>query len=234
MKRPATYVLTVMAGLFAAAASAQTDQPAPPSQSTQTVQPAQVAASTPTAQPEQPAPPIQSTQTVQAQPAVQPAPAAQPPAPPQPPRPPKQVLYGDPCRSDLENFCTGNQPQAIRMRCLDSHEAEFSKGCQTRRAELRDLRASCKAVIEQSCRYVPLFADAILNCLQEHEAELVDPCKSLRDKALKPSRFVAAACQSDFKKFCKDLPMNGFRIAQCLQEHEAELSKPCLAGAPEK
>jgi len=128
----------------------------------------------------------------------------------------------------------GSQPQAIRMRCLDSHEAEFSGACQNRRAELRELRASCQTVIEQSCRYVPLFADAILNCLQEHDAELIGPCRSLREKAQKPSHYIAEACQSDVKKFCKDAPLIGFRIAQCLQEHEAELSKPCLAGAPEK
>ena len=120
------------------------------------------------------------------------------------------------------------------MKCLDSHEAEFSEACRKRRAELRDLRVSCLAVIEQSCRYVPLFADAILNCLQEHEAELAGPCQSLREKAAQPSRYIAAACQSDFKRFCKDVPLKGLRVAQCLQEHEAELSKPCLAGAPEK
>jgi hypothetical protein len=120
---------------------------------------------------------------------------------------------------------------AIRLRCLDSHEAEFSAACQERRAELRELRSSCQAVIDESCRYVPLFADAILSCLQDHETELAGPCKSLREKALKPSHYVSEACQADFKKFCKDVPLNGFRIAQCLQEHETELSKPCLAGA---
>jgi hypothetical protein len=117
------------------------------------------------------------------------------------------------------------------MKCLDSHEAEFTAECQQRRAELRELRASCQAVIEESCRYVPLFADAILSCLQEHEAELAAPCKSQREKAQKPAHYIAAACQSDFKRVCKDVPLNGFRIAQCLQEHEAELSRPCLSGA---
>lgn len=186
-----------MAVMLAAAAHAQTEQPAAVSPSTMT------------------------------------APAAQPPAAeaPPPPAKPRPVLYGDPCRSDLERFCTGNQPQAIKMRCLDSREPEFSKACQKRRAELRELRTACQAVIEQNCRYVPLLADAILNCLQEHEGTVLDKCRSLREKALDASRYVAKACQGDLKKLCKDVPMNGFKIAQCLQEHEAELSKPCLEGA---
>ena len=211
--------LLTLAGAAWFSASAASSQPTPLSQSTQTAQLAQstqVISSTPTVQP------------------VQPTQLATTPLPAQPVKPPKPILYGDPCRSDLERFCVGSQPQAIRIRCLDSHEAEFSKACQERRAELRDLRTACAAVIEPSCRYVPLFADAILNCLQEHEAELVAPCKSLREKAQKPSHYIAAACQSDFKKFCKDMPLNGFRVAQCLQEHEAELSKPCLEGAPGK
>ena len=218
MKIKTRFVFAAAAWLFAAAASAQPDQGAPPSQSTQTVQAAQVAPSTPTAQP-----------AASAQPA--PAPAAQPAPPPQPPRPPKQVLYGDPCRSDLEKFCTGNQPQAIKMRCLDSHEPEFSGACQKRRGELRELKTACQTVIEQNCRYVHLFADALMNCLQEHEEAVLEKCKSLREKAQDASHYVAKACQSDFKKFCKEGPMNGFRIAQCLQEHEAELAKPCLEGA---
>jgi hypothetical protein len=134
----------------------------------------------------------------------------------------------------LESFCVSKQPQAIRLKCLDSHETEFSAACRNRRAELRELRASCQAVIEQSCRYVPPIADALLDCLQEHEAELAGPCRSLREKAQQPSHYIAAACQSDFKKFCKNVPLRGMRIAQCLREHDAELSQPCLAGASEK
>jgi hypothetical protein len=176
----------------------------------------------------QPIPPSQSTQTAQSTSATTPPLA-------QSVKPPKQVLYGDPCRAELEKFCVGNHPLAIRMRCLDSHEAEFSEACQKRRVELRELRSSCQAVIDQSCRYTPLLADAILSCLQEHEADIVDPsCKSLREKAAQSSHYIAAACQSDVKKLCKDVPVNGFRIAQCLQEHETDLSKPCLAGTSEK
>jgi hypothetical protein len=173
----------------------------------------------------QPTPPSQSTQTVQSTAAATPPPT----------KPSKPVLYGDPCRLDLEKFCANSQPLAIRMKCLDSHESEFSQACQKRRSDLRELRAACQAVIDESCRYAPLFADALLGCLQEHEADITDPsCKSLREKAAQPSHYVAAACQPDYKKFCKDAPLNGFRIAQCLQEHETELSKPCLEGAPGK
>jgi hypothetical protein len=246
-------MFAAMIGFCAASASAQQDQKA------ETSQPAPAAAPQQAAPPAQPAPAAPSTQTAAPTPEAAPtptpapapapapaptpaptptpAPAAQPPAPvapPPPPAKPKQVLYGDPCRADLEKFCTGNQPQAIKMRCLDSHEPEFSGACQKRRGELRELKAACQTVIEQNCRYVPLFADAILNCLADHAEAVLDKCKSLREKALEPSHYVAKACQADVKKLCKDVPVNGFKIAQCLQEHEAELAKPCLEGAPEK
>ena len=77
-------------------------------------------------------------------------------------KPPKQVLYGDPCRNEYENFCVNTQPVVIRMKCLDSHEPGFPKECQKRREEMRDLRADCKAVIDGSCRYTSLIPDVIL------------------------------------------------------------------------
>ena len=216
MKKSILFALAGATWLLASAASAQPDQPAATTQPT---------SSAPAAQP--------TSAPASAAPTVQPAqPAA--PATTQPARPPKQIYYGDPCRADLEKFCVDSRPLVIRMKCLDSHEAEFAEACQKRRAELRDLRTACQPVIDQSCRYVPLFADAILNCLQEHESDIVEPCKGLREKALKPAHFISPACQADFKKFCKDVPMKGLSIAQCLQEHLAELSKPCLTGAPEK
>jgi len=200
-------------------------EPITPSQSTQTFQPVQVAPSTAAAPADQPVPPSQPAQAAQSTPTT---PAAQP------PKPPRQVLYGNPCRADLEKFCVSSQPTVIRMKCLDAHEAEFSGACQRRRAELRELRSACQTVIKQSCPYVPLVPNAILQCLQDHEAELVDQCQRLREKARQPKRYIAAACQADFKKFCKDVPLNDFQIAQCLQEHAAELSEPCRTGAPEK
>lgn len=37
----------------------------------------------------------------------------------------------------------------------------------------------------------------------------------------------AGACEADTAKFCKDIKPGGSRIADCLKEHEKELSKTC-------
>ena len=246
---PAAMILAAL-GIFFSEASAQTEQPTPPQQMVQpapaapSVTPAQAAPAEPPSPAASPAPaaqpapapqsasPAPTTPPVPVAPEVSSAPTTAPvPTPtPQPAKPAKQVLYGDPCRNEFENFCANTQPITIRMKCLDSHEPEFSKECQERRGEMRDLRAACKTVIDASCRYAPMFPDVLLKCLQEHEMDVVDACKKAYSKAQEPSHYVADACRKDFKKFCKDVPVNGFKIAQCLQEHEVELSEPCRAG----
>jgi malate/lactate dehydrogenase len=35
------------------------------------------------------------------------------------------------------------------------------------------------------------------------------------------------ACRDDIEKFCKDVQKGGGRIAQCLKQHESELSEGC-------
>lgn len=47
-------------------------------------------------------------------------------------------------------------------------------------------------------------------------------------------RAAARACRADFKKFCSDVKPGGGRGAECLKQHEAELSDSCktaMAGA---
>jgi hypothetical protein len=45
------------------------------------------------------------------------------------------------------------------------------------------------------------------------------------------------ACRADIEKFCKDVKPGHGNIAQCMKQHEAELSPACrehIAGAKEK
>ncbi len=51
---------------------------------------------------------------------------------------------------------------------------------------------------------------------------------------LAADREAAQACRADFKKFCDGVRPGGGRGAQCLKQHEAELSEGCktaMAGA---
>lgn len=40
---------------------------------------------------------------------------------------------------------------------------------------------------------------------------------------------MASACRSDYQTFCSKVKPGGGQVAQCLQEHAAELSAPCKA-----
>jgi len=40
------------------------------------------------------------------------------------------------------------------------------------------------------------------------------------------------ACQSDAKRFCKDVKAGGGRIVKCLREHESELAAGCREALP--
>jgi hypothetical protein len=40
---------------------------------------------------------------------------------------------------------------------------------------------------------------------------------------------IGDACQNDVQQFCKDIKPGGGRLAQCLKQHESELSSTCKA-----
>lgn len=41
----------------------------------------------------------------------------------------------------------------------------------------------------------------------------------------------ARACRADVEKFCKDVQPGGGRVAQCMKQHESELSDACKSAA---
>jgi hypothetical protein len=40
---------------------------------------------------------------------------------------------------------------------------------------------------------------------------------------------ISDACQCDVQQFCEDINPGGGRLAQCLKQHESELSSTCKA-----
>jgi hypothetical protein len=42
--------------------------------------------------------------------------------------------------------------------------------------------------------------------------------------------FEKGACEPDIEKYCKDVPIVGGKLKECLQKHIHELSDPCKAN----
>ncbi|MBU2573668.1 MAG: cysteine rich repeat-containing protein [Elusimicrobia bacterium] len=85
----------------------------------------------------------------------------------------------------------------------------------------------CKADKEKFCKDVQPGEGRIIKCLKEHEAELSAGCKAKGDELKKKADELKEACQADLDKFCKDIQPGEGRLAKCLKEHNAELSKTC-------
>jgi hypothetical protein len=85
----------------------------------------------------------------------------------------------------------------------------------------------CQQDAERLCKGVEPGQGRIVKCLQQHEADLSPACKQKRDSFRERMQEVRAACEDDAKKLCGGVQPGGGRIAQCLKQHEADLSDAC-------
>ena len=97
----------------------------------------------------------------------------------------------DACEADLQQYCSQVTPGEGRLlHCVAAHEDKISGQCSyalfsaavllEQLADfIVDVAASCETEIETLCGEVELGEGRILACLEEHEAELGDACKSV-------------------------------------------------------
>ena len=92
----------------------------------------------------------------------------------------------------------------------------------------------CKAELESYCKGVTLGEGRLLACLYAYEDQLSSRCDyALYDAATRLDHAVTALahgateCKADIEKHCGSLKAGEGRILDCLQKHEAELSKRC-------
>jgi len=89
----------------------------------------------------------------------------------------------------------------------------------------------CRADADRLCKDVKPGGGAVARCLKEHEPELTPECRESfaeRAKAIR-ERFgkIEEACAADAQKHCAGVAHGQGRVAQCLEAHEADVSKPC-------
>ncbi|HMK59852.1 MAG TPA: cysteine rich repeat-containing protein [Dissulfurispiraceae bacterium] len=95
----------------------------------------------------------------------------------------------------------------------------------------------CADDIARFCPNVIPGGGAIIECLEKHESELTDACRTheinmynrrgeRKDMIMKRVT-LRKTCGQDIIKFCADVQPGANRIVGCLSEHEKELSAPC-------
>lgn len=92
----------------------------------------------------------------------------------------------------------------------------------------------CASELETHCQSVTPGEGRLLACLYAHGDKLSRQCDfALYDAAVRLERaisaltYVANECRGDIESLCAGVQMGEGRIAQCLNDHAAELSESC-------
>ncbi len=75
-------------------------------------------------------------------------------------------------------------------------------------------------------------------CLQRKAAQLSIPCQPvLRERLVRMKenmQHLRAACEADRRQYCRDVPLSGGAIVQCLESHAQEVSDQCFQFLPKR
>jgi hypothetical protein len=92
---------------------------------------------------------------------------------------------------------------------------------------------ACADDVAKFCKGIGRGQGEVMQCLKEHQSELSSQCQARLQAMEKQLKGVSDACQSDVQRLCKDISPGGGRLAQCLKQHESELSSACKSELAE-
>jgi hypothetical protein len=100
---------------------------------------------------------------------------------------PDHMMRGDgACKADMEKFCAGVKPGHGAIRdCLKQHAADLSPACKDHIAKVKEhakemrqeLKAACKADLDQFCKDITPGEGREFACLHAHNDKLSQGCK---------------------------------------------------------
>jgi hypothetical protein len=94
------------------------------------------------------------------------------------------------CVDDVQQYCPGVQPGGGRiMQCLKAHETDLSAACknqlqtaqsrgQAARTHAQAIRQACQSDLATLCHDVGSGGGRMLQCLQQHRADLSATCQA--------------------------------------------------------
>jgi hypothetical protein len=99
-------------------------------------------------------------------------------------------------------------------------------------ATSRAMDDACAAEVDKFCGDVVVGQHRVIDCLKAHAADFTPGCKAQLQsdaKAIKAElKKIGKACKDDIDKFCAKVQPGEGRIAMCLSDNSANLSKGCV------
>jgi hypothetical protein len=86
---------------------------------------------------------------------------------------------------------------------------------------------ACADDVAKFCTSVKGKPAQTTQCLKAYQSELSADCRSRLQAMEAQMKEMSKACQNDVQRFCEDVAPGEGRIAQCLRQHESELSTAC-------
>jgi cysteine rich repeat protein len=94
----------------------------------------------------------------------------------------------------------------------------------------------CRDDIQRLCKNAG--PAGVRGCMREHASELSPACKArlaeVKERMKQHAAALKQACQGDIEKYCSQVPPGPLRVAQCLHDHEAQLSKGCTTAMAQR
>jgi len=99
-------------------------------------------------------------------------------------------------------------------------------------ATSRAMDDACAAEVDKFCGDVVPGQHRVIDCLKAHANQFTPGCKTQLEanaKAIKAElKKIGKACKKDIDKFCANVQPGEGRIAMCLSDNSANLSKGCV------
>lgn len=136
--------------------------------------------------------------------------------PPQLPDPPAQTVMGQ------------EEASVVHSETAGPPAAEFVRVPLEREVK-------CDLEIESLC---PEEEGDRQACLERKATQLSLPCRPmLRERLVRMKanmQHMRAACEADRRQFCRDVPVGGGALLQCLESHAQEVSDQCFQLLPKR